>query len=206
MPRRAVSASDSTARFIRRDRFALAFRKASTAGAGKNLLSTLNPSRGGDFFPLGGIGLAEIAEPAFLEGAVREFQRDLRRPAGLRLGYIFHDAHGVGQASRFLTETVQRLFTITGSTDAQRDQSAGASPEPWLGPAIEDVIPELAAKGHTNVLVAPLGFVCDHVEILYDLDIEAKKIADDHDVRLERTEMMNVTPEFIEAVADAILS
>src|ERR1700690_175475 len=98
MPRRAVSASDSTARFIRRDRFALAFRKASTAGAGKNLLSTLNPSRGGDFFPLGGIGLAEIAEPAFLEGAVREFQRDLRRPAGLRLGYIFHDAHGVGNS------------------------------------------------------------------------------------------------------------
>lgn len=85
-------------------------------------------------------------------------------------------------------------------------QSAGASPEPWLGPAIEDVIPDLARQGYKNVLVAPLGFVCDHVEILYDLDIEAQKVAKDCGVHLERTQMMNTTPEFIAAIADAVTS
>lgn len=83
-------------------------------------------------------------------------------------------------------------------------QSAGASPEPWLGPAIEDVIPDLARQGYKNVLVAPLGFVCDHVEILYDLDIEAQKVAQEHGIHLERTQMMNTTPEFIAAIVDAV--
>ncbi|MBU0677641.1 MAG: ferrochelatase [Verrucomicrobia bacterium] len=84
-------------------------------------------------------------------------------------------------------------------------QSAGASREQWLGPAIEDVIPELAEQGCTDILVAPIGFVCDHIEILYDLDIEAKQIAEEHGIRLERTESMNTTPLFIEAVADALI-
>ena len=83
-------------------------------------------------------------------------------------------------------------------------QSAGASPEPWLGPALEEVIPELAKEGYRGILVAPLGFVCDHVEILYDLDIEAKQIAKANGVRLERIESMNETPAFIRALADAI--
>lgn len=83
-------------------------------------------------------------------------------------------------------------------------QSAGASPEPWLGPAIEDVIPDLAAEGYRRLLVVPLGFVCDHVEILYDLDIEARDIARGHGVDLARTESMNDFPPFIEALADAV--
>ncbi len=83
-------------------------------------------------------------------------------------------------------------------------QSAGASPEPWLGPSLEDVVPKLAEEGYRGILVAPLGFVCDHVEILYDLDIEAKQIAETCGIRLERTESLNTTPAFIRAVADAV--
>ena len=51
-------------------------------------------------------------------------------------------------------------------------QSAGATPEPWLGPEAGSVIRELAAAGHDAFLIVPIGFVCDHVEILYDVDIE----------------------------------
>lgn len=83
-------------------------------------------------------------------------------------------------------------------------QSAAETGEPWLGPQIEDVIVELAQAGYRHALVAPIGFVCDHVEILYDIDIEAKAIAREHQLQLERIESMNTAPLYIEAVADAI--
>lgn len=83
-------------------------------------------------------------------------------------------------------------------------QSAGASPEPWLGPAIEDVIPRLAAEGYRRLLVVPTGFVCDHVEILYDLDLEAKALAAEHGIELARTESMNTFEPFIAALADVV--
>lgn len=84
-------------------------------------------------------------------------------------------------------------------------QSAAETGEPWLGPQLENVVVELAGAGYKYALVAPIGFVCDHVEILYDIDIEAKQIADEHGLQLERIESMNTTPLFIEAVADAIM-
>jgi ferrochelatase len=84
-------------------------------------------------------------------------------------------------------------------------QSAAETGEPWLGPQIEEVVVDLAKQGYKQVLVAPIGFVCDHVEILYDIDIEAKQIANDYCLQLERIESMNSSPLFIEAVADAIL-
>jgi len=83
-------------------------------------------------------------------------------------------------------------------------QSAAETGEPWLGPQIEDVVVDLANQGYKHMLVAPIGFVCDHVEILFDIDIEATQIANEHGIQLERIESMNSTPLFIGAVADAI--
>ena len=83
-------------------------------------------------------------------------------------------------------------------------QSAANTGEPWLGPQIEDVIPALADGNYRHVLVAPIGFVCDHVEVLYDIDIGCQKIARECDIHLARTEMMNSDPLFIEAIADAV--
>ena len=84
-------------------------------------------------------------------------------------------------------------------------QSAAETGEPWLGPQIEDVVVDLAKAGYKHMLAAPIGFVCDHVEILYDIDIEAKQIADEYGLQLERIESMNSDPLFIGAVTDAIL-
>src|SRR5207248_10987977 len=64
-------------------------------------------------------------------------------------------------------------------------QSAGATPEPWLGPDAEEVITKLAKSGHNAILLVPIGFVCDHVEILYDIDIEYKALATRLGVQLE---------------------
>ena len=83
-------------------------------------------------------------------------------------------------------------------------QSAAKTGEPWLGPQIEDVIPDLAQAGYKNMLSVPIGFVCDHVEVLYDIDINCQDIAQKHGVRLARVEMMNCDELFIGAVVDAI--
>jgi ferrochelatase len=83
-------------------------------------------------------------------------------------------------------------------------QSAGRSPEPWLGPQIQDYIRNLAEKGIRNVISVPIGFVCDHVEILYDIDILAQSVAREHGIRLERPPALNDDPLYMEALADLI--
>ncbi len=83
-------------------------------------------------------------------------------------------------------------------------QSAGASAIPWLGPPIEEVVTELAKKGKKNLLVVPIGFVCDHVEVLYDIDISARQIAEEYGVHLERSPSLNASPTFVAALTDLV--
>jgi ferrochelatase len=83
-------------------------------------------------------------------------------------------------------------------------QSAGHTSDPWLGPPIEDVIEELGRMGEKAILVVPFGFVSDHLEILYDVDIGAKECAAKHGIHLERTRSLNDNPVFIEALATAV--
>jgi ferrochelatase len=83
-------------------------------------------------------------------------------------------------------------------------QSAGQSPEAWLGPQIPEHLENLAQKGIKNVLVVPVGFVSDHVEILFDIDIQAKEIAGGLGIKLERPPALNDDPIFIQTLADII--
>jgi ferrochelatase len=83
-------------------------------------------------------------------------------------------------------------------------QSAGRTADLWWGPPIEEVIVELAGRGHPAVVVCSAGFVADHLEILYDLDVEAARIAADAGIRLVRTEMPNADPAFVEVLADVV--
>lgn len=83
-------------------------------------------------------------------------------------------------------------------------QSAGRTADPWLGPPIEDVIVELGEAGHRGVVVCSAGFVADHLEILYDLDIEAQEVAAGAGVTLVRTEMPNADPAFVAALAEVV--
>jgi ferrochelatase len=85
-------------------------------------------------------------------------------------------------------------------------QSSGQSQEPWLGPQVGEMIAKLAQAGEKNMMITPVGFLCDHVEILYDLDIEAQAIAREHGVRLARSESLNTSPTFISALADLVLT
>jgi protoporphyrin/coproporphyrin ferrochelatase len=85
-------------------------------------------------------------------------------------------------------------------------QSAGRTAEPWLGPTPEEVLAELAGEGVREVLVCPIGFVSDHLEVLYDVDVELQAAARELGLRLERTESQNDHPRFIAALADLVRS
>lgn len=80
-------------------------------------------------------------------------------------------------------------------------QSAGRTPEPWVGPDVSDKIRELAGSGTKAILVVPIGFVCDHTEILFDIDVQAAVAAREVGVELRRTESLNTSPTFINALA-----
>ena len=83
-------------------------------------------------------------------------------------------------------------------------QSAGRTPEPWIGPDLGTVIEQLSRRGARKVLVVPIGFVCDHTEILYDIDIQAARIAREAGTALRRTESLNTSPTFIRALEDIV--
>jgi ferrochelatase len=81
-------------------------------------------------------------------------------------------------------------------------QSQGASGGPWLGPAVEETLESIAASGAKAVLLQPIGFLCDHVEILYDVDIFFRELAAKLNLRLERPESLNNSATLAKAVAD----
>jgi ferrochelatase len=83
-------------------------------------------------------------------------------------------------------------------------QSAAQTGTPWLGPAIESVVPQLAGQGERNLAIVPVGFIADHVEVLYDLDIGVQKIAAQHGVRVERAQTLNDSDALIEALAQLV--
>ncbi len=85
-------------------------------------------------------------------------------------------------------------------------QSAGQTADPWLGPDILEVLPTLQEQDVRAVVISPIGFVSDHLEVLYDIDIEAQSMAKELGIHLERTESLNDDPQFLRALANVVLA
>jgi protoporphyrin/coproporphyrin ferrochelatase len=81
-------------------------------------------------------------------------------------------------------------------------QSQGISGGPWIGPTVEDTLTALRKAGHTTVIIHPIGFLCDHVEILYDIDIGFRDFGERIGLRIERPESLNESPTLTRALAD----
>jgi ferrochelatase len=81
-------------------------------------------------------------------------------------------------------------------------QSQGMSGGPWLGPTVEDTILALQKEGHQGVFIQPIGFLCDHVEVLYDIDIGFRTFAESRGMQLWRAESLNDSPLLVAALAD----
>ena len=84
--------------------------------------------------------------------------------------------------------------------------SGGASGGTWIGPTVEETILGLKANGHRGVFVHPVGFLCDHVEVLYDIDIAFKKFAEQQGMRLWRAASLNGSTTLTAALADIVSS
>jgi ferrochelatase len=98
---------------------------------------------------------------------------------------------------------------VTGLTPELKHfafQSQGMSGGPWLGPTVESAILEVKKQGHKGVVIAPIGFVCDHVEILYDIDIGFKEFAREQGMKLWRPESLNDSATFVSALANVASS
>lgn len=107
-----------------------------------------------------------------------------------------------------LLQTSKAIVEQTGISNQWQFawQSAGQTAMPWLGPDILDVLKTIRTEESVkHTLICPIGFVSDHLEILYDLDIEAQLVAKKLDMHLERTKALNADPLYIETLADSIL-
>ena len=143
-----------------------------------------------------------------IQAAANGLQAD-QRP---RIPLIF-SAHSLPTAMAGRSPYVEQLTTtaqlIATMLNHQRwslayQSRSGRPSDPWLEPDIGQAIRDLAALGEKHVIIAPIGFVCDHVEVLYDLDIEAKKLADGLGVQLVRAGCPNDHPTFIRMIADVV--
>ncbi|MBI4527290.1 MAG: ferrochelatase [Deltaproteobacteria bacterium] len=126
---------------------------------------------------------------------------------------IVFTAHSVpapmAARSPYTQQISESARSIAASLGHQRcliayQSRSGRPTEPWLEPDIGRAIRDLATEGVREVVIAPIGFVCDHVEVLYDLDMEARKIAEDLGVRFARAACPNDHPTFIRMMAEVI--
>jgi ferrochelatase len=83
-------------------------------------------------------------------------------------------------------------------------QSAGRTPDPWIGPDILNVLREKRAEGVTDLVSCPIGFVSDHLEVLFDIDVEAQGVAHEIGLNLVRTRSLNDDPAFMTVLADVV--
>ncbi|MFW6096531.1 MAG: ferrochelatase [Chloroflexota bacterium] len=156
-------------------------------------------------------------EPKYIQALARRVQEGLEKwpPAQRDDVHVIFSAHSLPQRilemgdpyDSQLRETARLVADSAGIADDNWSwsyQSAGRTSEPWLGPQIEEHIPALAQQGVKNIISVPVGFVSDHVEILYDIDIQAQAVAQEHGVRLERPPALNTDPLFVEQLADLV--
>lgn len=154
-------------------------------------------------------------EPALLEAFAGKIRDGLARLAsrGFPDPVVVFTAHSLPKKlmedgddyEAELRETMDLILRRTRPLRARMAyQSAGRTEEAWLGPALEDELRVLAKAGETAVLVVPFGFISDHLELLYDLDIEAKEAAERLGMTFDRAESLNTDPRFIDAMAAAV--
>jgi len=150
---------------------------------------------------------------AFAEG-VQDVYNRLSAEERAQLGVVF-TAHSLPQRvlaagdpyPHEVERTAAGVAKLLGLTTWEvAYQSQGATAELWLGPTLDEVFERAAAQGRRALLLVPVGFVCDHVEILYDIDILAQKVAQEKGLSLRRTASLNTSPTFIGALAQVVTS
>jgi len=142
-----------------------------------------------------------------IEEGLKEFEPTVRR--GVHLLFTAHSLpRSIIEKDPYVKEIEESIKGVVGSLDARpwhmAFQSKGVGPEEWVGPDVESVLTELSGQGVGEVLVVPIGFVSDHIEILYDIDILYQEKAKALGIVLKRTPSLNTSEKFIQALASAV--
>jgi ferrochelatase len=153
-------------------------------------------------------------EPAFVDALARHVVDSLARrlPAEGGTVRVLMTAHSLPkrvaeQEPDYLAQlraTAEAVAASAGLTDREWTfcwQSAGHEPGEWMKPDFADLMPDIAASGGRSVLVAPVQFLADHLEILYDVDVGAREQAERHGLAFDRIASLNADPGLIEALA-----
>jgi len=156
--------------------------------------------------------------------AVRDLLRSGTEADGIRLLFVTHSiptamddtsGPGDGEGNAYARQHVALGAAITAEVNATLDTDldgelvfcsrSGPPGQPWLEPDVNDRLEELAAEGAQTVVLAPIGFVSDHMEVVYDLDTEAADTAERLGLRLVRVPTVGVDPEFVSGLVDLLL-
>ena len=154
--------------------------------------------------------------PKFVEANARHVRSALERlPDELRSGaQVVFTAHSVPSsmsgAARYRQQVAESARLVAEASGARNwtvaFQSRSGRPEdPWVGPDVCDYLREARARGLTAVVLAPVGFVCDHIEVLYDLDHEAAQVCREIGLTMVRAETVNDDPLFLDMEADVVI-
>ncbi|MGD0747422.1 MAG: ferrochelatase [Acidimicrobiales bacterium] len=157
---------------------------------------------------------AWYAEPAFVALMAARVTAALATVPGRRR--VLFTAHSLPERIRESGDTYPEQLAESARLVAEAAgledwlvvwQSAGRTPDPWLGPDVRDEVRRLAEDGSTDaVVVCPIGFVADHLEVLYDLDIELAAVAAECGIGYTRTASLNDDPAFVSVLADVIIA
>jgi ferrochelatase len=169
---------------------------------------------------LGGLSIASIdswyEEPKFLSYWINQIKKTYERMASEQRNsaVLIVSAHSLPEKIREacdpyeeqLKKTAELIAKGAGVSDyAIGWQSEGNTPDPWIGPDVQDLTRDLFKQGYRSFVYAPVGFVSDHLEVLYDNDVECKAVTDELGAAYFRPDMPNASPEFIEALADTVM-
>jgi ferrochelatase len=151
-------------------------------------------------------------EPGFITWTARRVKEAIER-LGVDDPFVIFSAHSLPERILQKKDPYPEQLRETGEAVAGEAgvgrwrtawQSAGRTEDPWLGPDILEVVEELARSDERGIVLVPVGFVADHLEVLFDVDIEAKGLAGERGILFERTAMPNADPEFLDVVVGVV--
>ncbi|MDE3113051.1 MAG: ferrochelatase [Chloroflexota bacterium] len=154
-------------------------------------------------------------QPRLIEAMAAATREALARCDDPATAHVFFTAHSLPERGAGGTDPYAHEVAATGALVAEKlgvercdvaFQSAGRTADRWIGPDLVAEIRRVAAAGAREVVVCPVGFVADHLEVLYDVDVEARGVARSLGMRLERARAMNDDPVFVAALADVAQS
>ena len=174
----------------------------------------LEKNSNGDLPPVQLIG-SWANQPSLIDAFVEKYNiaMDKIRTLGYEKVHTVFTVHSIPAESLELGDFYDKEYDSTVKAIVEKIkpyrwyqayQSQGMIPVPWLGPTVESVLDRIARIGSKSVLMIPVGFVSDHVEILYDIDIEFSEYAKSKNLTLFRTESLNQSPLFTEALASVV--